>query len=533
MSTGTESQTYPQRPWPRIALFGLLALAEIAALAVVYQVLADFQCADMGLFAACRALQSLPARALVGLAAAAMLVWARPAGLGALGPRGAPFPWPWVHGVGILLMFAPALIAPSGNLATLGATALALWSVGAVVTGLGWLLWLAAPRDLAALVRSIGPPGALLLLVALLLPDVVRLAGPLWNLQAMAAATLGGAALLLDAMGETVHVDVAAAILGTQTFSVRVANSCSGIEGIVLVLAFGSLYALLFRQTIHLGRFFALVLPLAMLASWLLNMLRIAALVKIGSNGAEELAVGGFHSHAGWIFFCLVALGLVALMETLPWLHRDRPAKSAPRWAEDLAAACIVPFIVFMLTGLVGNAIFPEPELAYPLRMALVALSLWPFRRIYREMICEPSPASLAAGMLIGVVWAITAPAGSGGLMAQLAGLAPAALLGWVMVRVLGTSLIVPLVEEVFFRGYILLDWLDGPGWPRKVLAIAASTLPFALLHGRPVAALLAGLVFAALALRWGRVSDAIWAHVVANFVIALWALAAGDFSLI
>ncbi|MGZ9808833.1 exosortase E/protease, VPEID-CTERM system [Pseudoroseicyclus sp. H15] len=522
----------PARPWPRLALFGGLALAEIAALALVYQVFADFECTDTGLFEACRALRSMPARALVVLAVAAMLAWARPGLLRSIEPRGGAGAWPLVHLGGLALMFLPALLAPGGNLIAIARLAMGLWAVGAVVTSLGWLFWLARPADLAAIARSLGLGAGLLLALAVLMPDIVRLVGPIWNLEAMASATLNGAALLLHLMGETVYLDAPSAVLGTATFSVRVAESCSGIEGIVLVFAFGSLYALLFRREIHLGRFFAVILPLAMLASWLLNLARIALLVMIGSHGAPELAVGGFHSHAGWIFFCIVALGLVALMEALPWLHRA-PRRAAPAWAEDRAAAFIVPFAVFMLSGLVGNAVVSEPEMAYPFRILLVALSLWPFRRQYVALIGRPDMLSLGAGLGVGVLWVVTAPAGDGALAARLAEMAPVVLAAWVILRVLGTSLVVPLVEELLFRGYILLDWLDGPGWPRKVMAIAASTLPFALLHGRYLAAGLAGLVFALVALRRGRVSDAIWAHVAANLIVALWALALGDFTLI
>ncbi|WP_373355621.1 exosortase E/protease, VPEID-CTERM system [Pseudoroseicyclus sp. CXY001] len=530
----TASALLPTRPWPRLGVFGLLALIEIGALAVTYQVLADFECTDTGFYGACRAMQSLPARALVVLGVVALIAWARPAALRHLGGRPGGGAWALLHLAGLVLMFLPAVLAPAGDLAAIAPQAMAFWAAGGIATALGWLFWLAAPRALADIAREVGWMAAIVLLVALVMPDLVRLLGPIWNLQAMASATLHGAAWLLELSGEEVMVDAPQAILATPTFAVRVAETCSGIEGVALVLAFGSLYAGLFRKTIHLGRFFALVLPLAMLASWLLNMLRIAVLVKIGANGAPDLAVGGFHSHAGWIFFCLVALGLVALMETIPWLHKGpvRPS-AAPRWTEDRAMALILPFVVFMLTGLIFNGIFAEPEIAYPIRIGLVALTLWPFRRLCREMMHRPEMVGIGAGIVVGILWAVTAPAGNGALGTALGELAPWALALWVLIRVLGTSIIVPIVEEALFRGYILLDWLDGPGWPRKAFAIAASTLPFAFLHGRLLAAGLAGLVFALVALRRGKVSDAIWAHAIANLIVAIWALAMGDFTMI
>ena len=86
----------------------------------------------------------------------------------------------------------------------------------------------------------------------------------------------------------------------------------------------------------------------------------------------------------------------------------------------------------------------------------------------------------------------------------------------------------VPIVEELFFRGYLLVR-LDrgGPAW--RLLAIVVSTGLFAALHGRLLAAGLAGLVFALLALRRGRLADPIWAHIAANLAVALWALWRGE----
>jgi exosortase/archaeosortase family protein len=41
---------------------------------------------------------------------------------------------------------------------------------------------------------------------------------------------------------------------------------------------------------------------------FLLNAVRIAALILIGNSGARQIALGGFHLQAGWIAFNGVAL---------------------------------------------------------------------------------------------------------------------------------------------------------------------------------------------------------------------------------
>ena len=84
----------------------------------------------------------------------------------------------------------------------------------------------------------------------------------------------------------------------------------------------------------------------------------------------------------------------------------------------------------------------------------------------------------------------------------------------------------------MFFRGYVL-QRIDRGGMMLRILAIAVSSALFAALHGRWIAAGLAGLVFALVMLRRGKVGDAVQSHLAANLVVALWALAQFDFALI
>jgi exosortase E/protease (VPEID-CTERM system) len=113
-----------------------------------------------------------------------------------------------------------------------------------------------------------------------------------------------------------------------------------------------------------------------------------------------------------------------------------------------------------------------------------------------------------------------------------LLALAPAAAALWVAVRLLGTVILVPVVEELFFRGYVLAR-LDRGGVAWRALAVVVSTAGFAALHDRWLVAALAGLVFAVVYLRRGRLSDAVAAHVAANALVAAAAVWRGDWSLI
>jgi len=64
-------------------------------------------------------------------------------------------------------------------------------------------------------------------------------------------------------------------------------------------------------------------------------------------------------------------------------------------------------------------------------------------------------------------------------------------------------------------------------------MALIISSAAFGLLHGRWLAAFCAGLIYALLMLRQGRLSDAIAAHMTSNAVIIFWAVWAQQWSLL
>jgi exosortase E/protease (VPEID-CTERM system) len=319
---------------------------------------------------------------------------------------------------------------------------------------------------------------------------------------------------------------------------VNIAPQCSGVEGFALLTVFTLVYAFLFRREIRFPLFFLTVLPAGLAASWVLNIVRIGTLVLIGEHVSPEIAVNGFHSYAGWMFFTLLALALLYIVHAIPALHGGpgRVLAPPPPLERDWAAASILPFVAFMLSGVVAAALSRHPELAYPFRVLCMAAALWLFRRLYATLDWRPDPVALGAGLAVGVMWVALLPAapaeGAGGLAAALAGLSAAALAVWIVLRIVGTVVLVPLIEELFFRGYILAR-LDRGGMAWRLLAIAVSTALFALLHGRWLAAGLAGVVFALVYLLRGRVGAAVQAHAAANALVAAWALARGDWTII
>ena len=521
----------------RVIWIGALFALELCVIVAVFQVLSPVECRLTEIETACRALRGLVVRAASLLAGGAILLWARPAlrdDLRQLSAAGGSRLWPILHGLGLVLIFLPVMLVPQDQLNARFEAVFTGLASGAALAAVAGLFWIMPPGRWLTWLRMHRFAPLSILALALVIPDLAVALEPLWTIDLLSRLTFFAVAVTLSVIGGNVLVQPEIATVGVDGFNVQVASQCSGIEGFALIAGFLTIYAILFRDTLRPLRFWGVVLPLALLASWVFNVIRIAVLVQIGAHVSPDLAINGFHSFAGWLFFTVLALAVLVIVQAVPWLHRraGAPAETVPPLRQDWAAARIVPFIVFMVSGLVVQAFFADPALGYPLQAAALALALLYFRDAFTTLEWRFDPVALGAGALIGLLWIVTAPDPAPGADAAIAGLGGAALAAWAVCRILGTAVLVPVVEEAFFRGYVLTR-LDSGTWASRVAAVAVSSALFALLHGRIVAAGAAGVVFALVMLRRGRLADAILAHGLANALIAAVALWRGAWSLI
>jgi CAAX prenyl protease-like protein len=104
----------------------------------------------------------------------------------------------------------------------------------------------------------------------------------------------------------------------------------------------------------------------------------------------------------------------------------------------------------------------------------------------------------------------------------------PALAWFFVAVRTAGSSLVVPPLEEVFYRSllYRYIAKKDFLGVPLGYFAwgpfVGASVL-FGFEHSQWLSGILCGFVFQWLVIRKGRLGDAIAAHAITNFLLALY----------
>ena len=131
-------------------------------------------------------------------------------------------------------------------------------------------------------------------------------------------------------------------------------RQCSGYEGIGLITVLLGFYLFYFRKSLRFPNALTL-LPIGVALVWLANSLRIVALIEVGTRLSPEIAEGGFHSAAGWLLFCVITLGLVALSRHSAWFSTDEGLRKGSLRTPE--GAYLLPLLVLLATGL-ASALF-------------------------------------------------------------------------------------------------------------------------------------------------------------------------------
>ncbi|WP_295045373.1 exosortase E/protease, VPEID-CTERM system [uncultured Paracoccus sp.] len=524
-----------------LAFAAILLVAQLLVIGLTFKHGIDFRCLDNWPPRACQTASKTLAAVYCVIAATGLLALLRPALfrdlLGRAGHDARPL---ILNAAGFAIAMLPVLFMRQGQGAAMLIPAFAAWITGMALILLGLMGWL-APRALwRRFAAQAGGTLAVVMAAGAAAPTLAVKLQPVWQLDSIAGATFSAVSWMVGALGYDVIADPVRRHIGADGFLISVAPVCSGIEGIALVTIFVTLYLWLFRSELRFPR--ALLLyPLGIAASAALNVVRIAALLILGIEGQPELAVGGFHSHAGWVMFTAVALGIIAVARKVTWFNRAPGAAAAaaplPPLRRDPVAARILPFAVFMLTAVIAPAISTNPAMFYPIRVILLAAAValvWP---ALRGIIWRIAPLSWLAGAAIGLMW-VAIPVAPSDAAPPYGALTGGMVALWFLFRGIGTVLLVPLVEELFFRDYLETRLrgaaLDAPAplW-RTVLAIAVTAGLFAALHDRWAEAFVAGVVFSLLVRRTGRIADAIAGHAIANLIVFGVAVATGNLAII
>lgn len=455
------------------------------------------------------------------------------------------------------------------------------WITLAVITAASLAAFAFARADVRDVARRAAGPVVVATLVGVAAWAAGLGTGALW--RPLARMTLYPVGTLVETLSSDAVVDVDHFIVGVERFKVRIDPVCSGYEGMGLVAVLLGAFVWTFRRTLRFPEALGLIV-IAVVGAFVANVVRITALIYVGALGSHHVAVSGFHSKAGWLLFCAVALGTTWIARARVFQRRapdDERAHAAPGGEqvrdqhENPTARYVVPLLALvagaLLAGLFGTGAPDHLELV---ALATAACALVWARATVRETLSPPSspPAASAlpevratalavvVGVLVFVAWLVlhgaqletdrlhgAADGGAGGysgfipaevMLRTALDSWPASLAAlWIITRLVMSIAVGPLVEELAFRGFLLrrimaADFTAVRYRDVSALAVVASSAAFGALHDHWLAGTVAGLAYAAVASRTGRLRDAVVAHVVTNVLIAVAVLAFGRWAL-
>jgi len=463
--------------------------------------------------------------------------------------QSAPIGWAFLAGhfgaflCAVYLAFLPLGTSLSGGLRYVIATLCC--SAAIVAIGLAFCAFV-PPRVAWLLIRRTGYAWAYASVLGLVVWRVVHFSfsmgrGLVWNpyvdlsWKPATDLTFGAVHALLHLFLSQVVADRATMTIGSPTFNVTIFPGCAGLEGTALMLVFSVAWLWFFRRDFRFPRAFVLI-PAAMLVMWISNAIRITALILIGVAGSPDIAVGGFHSQAGWIAFNGVALGFAILSLRIPWFIQAAPAQVESEGGHNPTVAFLMPVCAILAAAMISRAVTGDFEWLYLLRFAAAAVVLWLFRRQYAQLDWRVGWFSVAAGgavfaMWLGLDW-LTGTHSGNTLASGLARWPEPARVAWLVFRTTAAVITVPVAEELAFRCFLIRRLISrdfqslGPR-EYSLAAVLISSIAFGLLHGdRWLAGLGAGLVYAFVFLRRGSTGDAVMAHATTNALLAAWVLA-------
>jgi CAAX prenyl protease-like protein len=212
---------------------------------------------------------------------------------------------------------------------------------------------------------------------------------------------------------------------------------------------------------------------LARVAPFVIFVLLTAAQGKCGAASAY------------WFYFAKTLVGLWLIWE----IH---PLVAEMRWAFGWEAVAVGVGIFAVWVGISGewttqNSLWLKLGLAHPP--------------------AQPVPA-----------WNPHAQFGSGSALAWL----------FILTRILGSTFIVPPIEEIFYRSFLYRyiarqNFLSVPLNKFLPVPFLATAAVFGLSHNEWLAGIVCGAAYQWLVLRKNRLGDAMTAHAITNFLLGVW----------
>ena len=212
----------------------------------------------------------------------------------------------------------------------------------------------------------------------------------------------------------------------------------------------------------------------------------------------------------------------------------------------------VVPFVIFvLLTAAQGKFGATSAYWFYLAKTLVGAWLIWEMRPFVAEMRWAFSWEAVLVGVGIFALWvgvsgewttqnSLWGKLGFSHLPEKLAAVWNpnahfSSALAWlfITIRILGSTFIVPPLEEVFYRSFLYRyiasqNFLSVPLAKFLPIPFFTTALVFGFSHNEWLAGILCGAAYQWIVLRKNRIGDAMTAHAITNFLLGLWVVTRG-----
>jgi len=206
----------------------------------------------------------------------------------------------------------------------------------------------------------------------------------------------------------------------------------------------------------------------------------------------------------------------------------------------------VAPFVLFLLLTEPARFFPSLVPFLYITKTVLVGALLWFWRYKYVDDLSSGLSFSefvvaLLCGLLVLVLW--IAPEGYFYQFEPGSGFDPYAMtgsngaaIGLIAVRLMGAAIVVPIMEELFWRSFLMRYLIDVNFCSVAMgaftwLSFLGVAILFGLEHHRIVVGIIAGLLYGLLLLRQKKLRGVILAHAVTNFGLGVYVIVTGNWA--
>ena len=211
------------------------------------------------------------------------------------------------------------------------------------------------------------------------------------------------------------------------------------------------------------------------------------------------------------------------------------------RLKESPTGARVVPFVVFVaLTALQGQFGAASPYWIYLVKTLVGAGLVWLTWPVVAEMRWRATPVAVLTGVVVFVVWVgldahYPKFAAGGDVWNPHRAFGEGSGLAWffIGVRIVGSTLVVPMIEEVFYRSYLYrviarADFQAVPLGQFAWLPFVATAGAFGVAHREWLAGILCACAYQGLVCWRKNLGEAMTAHAVTNLLLGIYVASRG-----